>query len=101
MCKVFSHDASGDMAFSEFLNMIAVFSENAPNSRKIEYAFRIYDTNNDDLLSSDDLKEVGISDYELDCDPSGRAYIQLHLVTWKPECSFLFLIRKFRINICT
>lgn len=42
--KVFSSSTSGDdsMTFEDFLDMMSVFSDNAPVSIKIEYAFRIY-----------------------------------------------------------
>lgn len=44
--KVFSSSTSGDdsMTFEDFLDMMSVFSDNAPVSIKIEYAFRIYGT---------------------------------------------------------
>lgn len=44
--KVFSSSTSGDdsMTFEDFLDMMSVFSDNAPLSIKIEYAFRIYGT---------------------------------------------------------
>lgn len=58
MCQVFSADGSGDITFEDFLDMMSVFSDNAPKAVKVEYAFRIYDFDNDDMLSSDDLKEV-------------------------------------------
>ncbi|XP_069128281.1 calcium and integrin-binding family member 2-like [Argopecten irradians] len=56
--KVFSSDGSGDMTFEDFLDMMSVFSDNAPKNVKVEYAFRIYDFDGDDMLSSRDLKEV-------------------------------------------
>ena len=30
------------MTFEDFLDMMSVFSDNAPKSVKVEYAFRIY-----------------------------------------------------------
>ena len=59
MCKVFSSDGTGDMTFEDFLDMMSVFSDNAPKNVKVEYAFRIYDFDNDDMLSNSDLEEVG------------------------------------------
>jgi len=46
------------MTFEDFLDMMSVFSDNAPKSVKVEYAFRIYDFDNDDTLSNSDLTEV-------------------------------------------
>lgn len=42
ICKVFSHDGSGNMTFDDFLDMLSVFSEQASRSVKLHYAFRIY-----------------------------------------------------------
>jgi len=39
---VFSSSQDGDMTFEDFLDMMSVFSDNAPKSVKVEYAFRIY-----------------------------------------------------------
>lgn len=56
--KVFSSSDTGDMTFEDFLDMMSVFSDGAPKNVKVEYAFRIYDFDEDDMISSDDLKEV-------------------------------------------
>lgn len=58
ICKVFSSSNDGDMTFEDFLDMMSVFSENAPKSVKIEYAFRIYDFNEDDFICGQDLRRV-------------------------------------------
>ena len=50
ICKVFSTSKDGDMTFEDFLDMMSVFSKNAPRNVKIEYAFRVYD-----------FDEVGVS----------------------------------------
>lgn len=42
ICKVFSHDNSGNMTFDDFLDMLSVFSESAPRDVKVYYAFKIY-----------------------------------------------------------
>ena len=39
--KVFS-SSEGGMTFEDFLDMMSVFSDNAPKPVKVEYAFRIY-----------------------------------------------------------
>ncbi|KAK3090178.1 hypothetical protein FSP39_009805 [Pinctada imbricata] len=55
---VFSSSGDGGMTFEDFLDMMSVFSDNAPKNVKVEYAFRIYDFDEDDVISSDDLKQV-------------------------------------------
>lgn len=39
--KVFSSSGDG-LTFEDFLDMLSVFSENAPKDLKTEYAFKIY-----------------------------------------------------------
>ena len=46
------------MTFEDFLDMMSVFSDGAPKNVKVEYAFRIYDFDENDMISSDDLKKV-------------------------------------------
>ncbi|XP_067947831.1 calcium and integrin-binding protein 1-like [Watersipora subatra] len=58
MCKVFSTDGTGNMTFEDFLDMMSVFSDHAPKNVKVEYAFRIYDFDDDDMLSNSDLEQV-------------------------------------------
>ncbi|KAH3696336.1 calcium and integrin-binding protein 1-like [Dreissena polymorpha] len=58
ICQVFSSSKDGNMTFEDFLDMMSVFSDNAPKNVKVEYAFRIYDFDEDDMISSKDLKEV-------------------------------------------
>lgn len=42
ICKVFSSSRDGDCTFEDFLDMMSVFSENAPKLVKAEHAFRIF-----------------------------------------------------------
>ena len=42
ICQVFSSSGDGNLTFEDFLDMMSVFSENAPKNVKVEYAFRIY-----------------------------------------------------------
>ena len=58
ICKVFSSSHDGNMTFEDFLDMMSVFSENAPKTVKVEYAFRIYDFNEDDYICESDLERV-------------------------------------------
>ncbi|KAJ6220330.1 hypothetical protein RDWZM_006142 [Blomia tropicalis] len=61
ICKVFSHDGSGNMTFDDFLDMLSVFSEQASRSVKLHYAFRIYDFNGDSLITEEDIEQVVIA----------------------------------------
>lgn len=58
ICKVFSTSNDGNMTFEDFLDMMSVFSENAPKTVKVEYAFRIYDFDEDDYICEADLRRV-------------------------------------------
>lgn len=58
ICKIFSSSDDGSMSFEDFLDMMSVFSDNAPRSLKAEYAFKIYDFDEDNMLSSRDLFEI-------------------------------------------
>lgn len=44
--------------FEEFLEMMSVFCDKAHKSVKAEYAFKIYDFNDDDMICHDDLEEL-------------------------------------------
>ncbi|EDQ92712.1 uncharacterized protein MONBRDRAFT_14080 [Monosiga brevicollis MX1] len=55
ICKVFSEDNTGDLAFEDFLDMLSVFSETATRDVKSSYAFRIFDFDNDLYLNKQDL----------------------------------------------
>ncbi|XP_033645070.1 calcium and integrin-binding protein 1-like [Asterias rubens] len=57
ICKVFSSAEDGSLLFEDFLDMMSVFSDAAPKSVKAEYAFQIYDFDDDDFISSADLRE--------------------------------------------
>lgn len=58
ICQVFSHNGSGAMTFIDFLDMISVFSAKSPLQIKLEYAFRIYDFDNDNVIRMDDIKKT-------------------------------------------
>ena len=40
--EVFSSHSDGSLSFEDFLDMMSVFSKNAPKSVKVSYAFKIY-----------------------------------------------------------
>lgn len=58
ICRVFSEDMSGDMTFSDFLDMLSVMSNQAPKDLKAAYAFKIYDFNDDGEIDRMDLDEL-------------------------------------------
>lgn len=58
ICQVFSHNGTGAMTFIDFLDMISVFSAKSPLQIKLEYAFRIYDFDNDNVIQMNDIKKT-------------------------------------------
>merc|ERR1712136_224554 len=58
ICKVFSGSGDGAMDFDDVLDMMSVFSINAPRSVKVNYAFKVYDFNEDGLICRDDIRKV-------------------------------------------
>jgi Ca2+-binding EF-hand superfamily protein len=58
ICTVFSHDGSGNMTFDDFLDMLNVFSENAPRDVKVYYAFKIYDFDGDHFITTYDIEQT-------------------------------------------
>ncbi|KAL1130215.1 hypothetical protein AAG570_013153 [Ranatra chinensis] len=55
MCEAFSRDGKGDLTFEDFLDMLSVFSQQAPRDIKVYYAFKIYDFDNDDHIGPEDI----------------------------------------------
>eukprot|EP00116_Pleurobrachia_bachei_P014118 sb/3474380/ len=56
--QVFSDDHSGNMSFSDYLDMLSVMSLEAPKDLKSAYAFKIYDFNDDGMIDRTDLEEL-------------------------------------------
>lgn len=56
--RVFSSAGDDSMTFEDFLDMMSVFCDHAPLAIKIEYAFRIYDFDEDDSLGREDLRKL-------------------------------------------
>ena len=42
ICEAFSRDGLGNLTFEDFLDLLSVFSEQAPRDIKVFYAFKIY-----------------------------------------------------------
>ncbi|GJQ65755.1 hypothetical protein Trydic_g11938 [Trypoxylus dichotomus] len=55
ICEVFSRDGKGNLSFEDFLDLLSVFSEQAPRDIKVCYAFRIYDFDGDHHIGPEDL----------------------------------------------
>ncbi|XP_049816033.1 calcium and integrin-binding protein 1-like isoform X1 [Schistocerca nitens] len=58
ICRIFSSSHDGDCTFEDFLDMMSVFSDEAPKAVKAEHAFRIFDFDGDDMLGVSDLRKV-------------------------------------------
>ncbi|XP_059501676.1 calcium and integrin-binding family member 4-like [Stegostoma tigrinum] len=58
ICKVFSRNEQGLFSFEDFLEMISTFSENASLAVKIDYAFRIYDLNQNNYIDQEDIRHI-------------------------------------------
>jgi len=56
--QVFSSKRDGSMTFEDFLDMMSVFSDSAPKNLKADFAFQIYDYNDDNEIDTDDLRKV-------------------------------------------
>lgn len=60
LCEVFSTDGSG-IHFEDFLDMMSVFSDHAPWTLKVIYAFKVFDFNNDSFICEKDMNKVILS----------------------------------------
>uniref|UniRef100_G1NDJ9 EF-hand domain-containing protein n=1 Tax=Meleagris gallopavo TaxID=9103 RepID=G1NDJ9_MELGA len=60
ICHVFSTSVDGDdsLSFEDFLDMLSAFSDAATSDIKSNYAFRIFDFNDDGVLDRKDLEEL-------------------------------------------
>ena len=58
ICCLFSTSGDGDMTFEDFLDMVTCFSDATEKVKKIEWAFRIYDVDGDNLIGRRDLLNV-------------------------------------------
>jgi len=56
--QVFSSRRDGSMTFEDFLDMMSVFSDSAPKNLKADFAFQIYDFNDDNEIDEEDLRCV-------------------------------------------
>ena len=53
--EIFDKDNSGEVDFKEFLSGISQFSVKSERSQKLEFAFKVYDMDNDGFISNADL----------------------------------------------
>lgn len=61
MCQVFSRDGQGNLTFEDFLDLLSVFSAQAPRDIKVFYAFKIYGNSETNLFLLIDNKVSGKS----------------------------------------
>ncbi|XP_055540028.1 calcium and integrin-binding family member 3 [Wyeomyia smithii] len=113
MCQAFSRDRDGNLTFEDFLDLLSVFSEQAPRDIKVFYAFKIYDYDNDGFIGQSDLLEVitaltrnelTVEEHqqivdnvieEADVDGDGKlSYLEFeHVITRAPDFMSTFHIR--------
>ncbi|CAH0561908.1 unnamed protein product [Brassicogethes aeneus] len=58
ICEVFSRDGKGNLSFEDFLDLLSVFSEQAPRDIKVFYAFKIYDFDSDQHIGPNDIDQA-------------------------------------------
>jgi len=58
ICRVFSPNPSQMMSFEEFLDMLSSLSVATPPSVRAEWAFKIFDSDEDQLLGERDIRSV-------------------------------------------
>ncbi|XP_031443832.1 calcium and integrin-binding protein 1 isoform X1 [Phasianus colchicus] len=60
ICRVFSTSVDGDdsLSFEDFLDMLSAFSDAATSDIKSNYAFRIFDFDEDGVLDRKDLEKL-------------------------------------------
>lgn len=58
LAYVFSSQRDGNFSFDDFVDLASAFCEKAPASVRASFAFRIYDSDNDGLLTKSDLTRL-------------------------------------------
>merc|ERR1712037_634297 len=58
ICQVFSPNAGQLMTFEEFLDMLSSLSVATPPTVRAEWAFKIFDSDGDQLLGENDIRRV-------------------------------------------
>ncbi|CAI9726810.1 and integrin-binding 1-like [Octopus vulgaris] len=58
ICQVFSTNDNGALTFEDFLDMLSVFNDKSTLETKLEYAFRIYDFDDDKIISRSDIEQA-------------------------------------------
>jgi len=56
--SIFDTDRNGEIDFKEFIQGVSIFSVKGNNMRKLHFAFRIYDIDEDGLISNGELFTV-------------------------------------------
>ncbi|XP_019853612.1 PREDICTED: calcium and integrin-binding protein 1-like isoform X1 [Amphimedon queenslandica] len=70
ICMLFCSEPNGLMDFDDFLDMVSVFHDKCPKERKVRWAFRLYDFNDDHVIDYDDLSTFLdlVTDYGIESD---------------------------------
>ncbi|XP_064485278.1 calcium and integrin-binding protein 1-like [Ornithodoros turicata] len=58
LLAVFSSAHDGRLSFEDFLDLLSILSDHAPVDAKLEYAFQVYDFDEDGTIGEDDLTQV-------------------------------------------
>ncbi|XP_063928528.1 calcium and integrin-binding family member 2 isoform X2 [Zophobas morio] len=75
ICEVFSRDGKGNLSFEDILDLLSVFSEQAPRDIKVYYAFKIYDFDNDRHIGTEDLDSALVLLMRQELSPEDRQQI--------------------------
>lgn len=56
--QIFDSDENQEVDFGEFVTHLQIFCDLGQNEKKLAFAFRVYDTNNDGYISNGDLFKI-------------------------------------------
>lgn len=58
LCEVFSTDEDGSISFDDFVDMMNALSDRASSELKSQYAFRVFDLDEDNFIGKEDLQGI-------------------------------------------
>lgn len=56
--RIFDSDNNAEVDFSEFVKHLQIFCDLGNSEQKLDFAFKVYDTNNDGFISNGDLFNI-------------------------------------------